>query len=601
MSGETVRNELSHSTKSVSESASQKYGIDSYDHLSRLLDTTKGEEGMFSLYKNRHTQDLLNIANLFRATEVKAVQQLDRKMKNISSKNKRTGALYGDRGVGKSTLAAALSLSNLISGKIDHVTFFRYKRGESEGQKDDFEEIFSEGKEGAKRGVVFFDDLGYAEQDVAEGKAVPLATSAKNMIAQFESSSTGLLFYISDSGSANTMVNGLYCKVLELVGRSDLSHRLPQTKESDEITLKRDELFGKSYSILNGDVQIFNFAELYGEAIKEETGLLATNPRILRLIIKRLENERGKLDGSLYNDRAFAKDMVKGNALDADGVRVHFNKRASESIESYYSMLEIIARKTDKSTEKAAEAFLTLSYMMESAPELGDIRTKWSALLKEIARKKLMKEIGKKSNYTLDFVLKNAKAEVKIPEHKYVNIYQDKNLVPFGIKYSITITGNMSDMWLQHQKIGENFIAVVDQLRFAIVDGKSTTGLVTARESFPISLSYSGWKETEEIIRDSLNSINGEKDEAIELLERIKTKHIGFLSNEEIQFVQLISEKRQSALEQSRVYTDVKSSMLELTETKKEMFTKPENVHLDIREVLGRFTQGRAEKNLPIY
>jgi hypothetical protein len=321
-----------------------------YSQLKTLLERPKGEESVFRLYQDGRQEELKEVYKLFLATKVDCVLRFDEILANTKQEPRRVTGVYGGKGIGKSTMASTVAINQYLSRNIDSIRYMRYNP-----QTQRFEELFNpiERPNPSSR-VTFVDDVSYFVPDFVErifikGKGSiecfdKFVSSLLNIQEVFkEKGLKSVLVYVSDSHSLSSL-REVFTRILYAADRNDLIELLPKISKSKssgvstpfEICVDR-EFYGKTYAMAGGNIELYRVADIFGNAIQEESGILASNPRLLRSLIKMITNYSGQINFRLFENDEIAKMIVKGQLVTSKDIAGHLYRRAGEVIAEFYS------------------------------------------------------------------------------------------------------------------------------------------------------------------------------------------------------------------------------------------------------------------------
>jgi len=310
--------------------------------LEQRLDSLKGEESVFKLYREGKYGDVKDINQALLGSGLYNVRKLKQFVE--FEEQGRVLGVVGEKGVGKSTVLSAAALSALIDGKVKALRYFRY-----DPTSQSFQKMFHEGDEYDSRSVTVVDDVHYFFPEFVENVfrkgsvryfdafVRQLIDINKPMLQEMEKPSgsrkSKSLVYVSDTFSFGALKSS-YDKLLFAANRGDLIQLLPDLtkKGSSWSKLEIDldgEFYGKTYAAAGGDPALYDAAFAFGNRIREETGILATNPRYLKMLIGSLKESGAQLDPLFFRDAKFMSVLLSGDHKAAEINRI-YNERLED-------------------------------------------------------------------------------------------------------------------------------------------------------------------------------------------------------------------------------------------------------------------------------
>jgi len=319
-----------------------------YSQLEALLDSLKGEESVFRLYEQGKNVELKEVYRVFLEAQLYTVTRFNEILANLRKNPSRVVGVKGEKGTGKSTLVSTAVINYYLSGNIDDLRYLRY---EPATQK--FEELFQVKKHNPKSRVIVVDDIHYFVPDFIGDVFI------KGSVTYFDKFVNDLwniyrlykdrhfksvLIYVSDTHSLPALQR-CFDKILFKAGRGDLIKLFPKVSgrgtisSSYEIEVDK-EFYGKTYAKLRGNIRLYDTANIFGSLIEKETGILTTNPRLLKYLIRLIRKYGRRIDTKLFIDDEIATKIVRGELVNPTEVIDHIYKRASELVKEFYSHLE---------------------------------------------------------------------------------------------------------------------------------------------------------------------------------------------------------------------------------------------------------------------
>ncbi len=333
--------------------------------LEVLLDNQKGEESAFRLYQEGRHWEINEIANLFLQTQISDVTRLNEFIANLKyQKSSQVIGVYGERGAGKSTLSSSLLLNHYILGNIDELRYFRYNTS-----LKNFEELFKLNRNSPKNRAICLDDTIYLVPDLSgSGKVAPFIRTLEDVTKLYGQQPTTLFIYISDAHSVK-ILQELYDRILYMIGRRDLVPSLPRIPSAQKLENPNEmevtrEFYGKTYAVAGGDIRLYDVGNIFGNVLQEESGLFATNPRLLKFLIKQIKTYSEQMDIRVLKESEIAAEILKGELVTKEGIISYMNNRAGEAFKEFWSDIENIRQKTlsklQKSSSKFSDKYRTL-------------------------------------------------------------------------------------------------------------------------------------------------------------------------------------------------------------------------------------------------
>lgn len=321
----------------------------SFYELERRLDSLKGEESVFKLYGEGRRDEIKQINQAFLDSGVYDVKKLN-EFVGFGVQG-RVAGVNGPKGVGKSTVLSTAALSALIDGKVEALRYFRY-----DPTSQSFKKMFHEGDEYGSRSLTVMDDVHYFFPDFVENVfrkgsvryfdnfVRQLIEINKPMLREERNGPNGRksksLVYVSDTFSFQALKSS-YDKLLFAANRGDLIQLLPDlTKKGgswSKLEMDLDgEFYGKTYATAGGDPALYDAALAFGNKISEETGLLATNPRYLKMLIGGLKESGAQLD-PLFFKNAKVMSVLLSKAPGIGEINVVYNEKLEEIAQRFVS------------------------------------------------------------------------------------------------------------------------------------------------------------------------------------------------------------------------------------------------------------------------
>jgi hypothetical protein len=315
-----------------------------YSQIEASLDSLKGEESVFRLYKDGKHKELKEINDVFLKTGLYDVSHFNEILANTKNHKTRVVSVDGEKGAGKSTLVSTVALNQLNSKNIDEIRYLRY-----ESQSQRFKELFKVESEDPKTRVTVVDDVHYFVPDCIDGVLVKgsvqcfdrFVTDLFNIDCLFHDPQfSSTLVYISDTHSTAALQK-FFDGVLSSADRTDLSTLLPRVTKtnSPKITIGK-EFYGKTYAVLGGNINQYNAAETFGDVMKEENPNLVVNSRLLKHVIKSVRPFSHQINYKIFADDEIAKSIVRGESITPDSIVKQIYKRAEGITTELYQQLE---------------------------------------------------------------------------------------------------------------------------------------------------------------------------------------------------------------------------------------------------------------------
>lgn len=291
----------------------------------QLLGSLKGEESVFDLYHIGKKEDINELYNTFLQTNLPSVNKLDRLLSGEECRRKMTVAsVYGEKGVGKSTLCSTGTIVHFSEGNIRRIFYNRY-----EPNLQQFRELFVEEGEKGNYTLVVYDDIHYFIQDfiksIKNGSVSLFDRFTMELVKlnKLRTSDRSLLLYITDRNSLDYLRDVLG-NLLRPFDREDLLRLLPPvSKPSYEIEINED-FFRKTYSLLKGKIKFFNACRVNTKLLEGEIGVKVSSPRMFKILMKGLESLDKDLF-ELYKYPSLAEEIIRG-ITSTEGSLQHPNK-----------------------------------------------------------------------------------------------------------------------------------------------------------------------------------------------------------------------------------------------------------------------------------
>ena len=311
--------------------------------IEKLLDSLKGEESIFRLFKNGKYFELAELYKTFLSAEVHTPYQINETLNAVAQERKNALiSITGEPGVGKSTLLSTLLVNNYLRGNLDQIHYLRY-----DPALKDFGEIFNISR-GDGRGMkaVVIDDILYFLPELVSNVIVRGSVSQfdkfvgkmqyVNDLATRSGRSGSVVVYVSDTYGLRTLQKALG-KILLAAERSDLASVLPtlarQNKPRRYETSVGTEFFAQTYALAGGGIEDYNAALFFGDQIKEDSGLFGTNARLMRYLIDQVRLHKGNTDARFFADQDLAKKIFRGESITSKDIDDDFQSRLGDSFE----------------------------------------------------------------------------------------------------------------------------------------------------------------------------------------------------------------------------------------------------------------------------
>jgi len=309
--------------------------------LEKLLDSLKGEESIFNLFNSGRHEELDDIHQTFTGAQVYTISRLNEAIQRIEESGANSIiSLTGEPGIGKSTLLSTLLVNHHLFGSLNQIDYFRY-----DPVFQSFVEIFKSKKGEGPRAVVL-DDVHYFLPDFVNNVIV------KGSVTQFDRFVGSLqqinsllrkrpkigsaLVYVTDTHGFRVLRDA-FNSILTAADREDLTSLLPNLPHNNTATKFEigldTEFFGKTYAFAGGNIDFYNAALSFGELIREDTGLLGTNARLLRHSIGQVRSFKEQMDMRFFEDQDVAKSILKGQRVDPDTLGITYEDRMRDSLE----------------------------------------------------------------------------------------------------------------------------------------------------------------------------------------------------------------------------------------------------------------------------
>lgn len=349
--------------------------------LETLLDNLKGEESVFGLYNQGRYGELEEIHDTFQRTGLGSVRKLSSALENFSGRS--VYGLYGQKGVGKSTLLSTVLLDHYRKNQIDAINYLRYNSA-----TDNFDSIFRLAKGGARRAVTVLDDVHYSIpkflHNVFVRGSVSFFDRFNSAMTKLNSSlkdyPSSVMIYVSDDYGFK-LLRDTYFEILFAAGRSDLIRFLPTAPgKSNEINID-NEFYTRTYSIVGGNPSTYEAANRFGEVLELEYGNLLTTPRALKILIKELGDTRTE-DTPIFHDLQLFGKIMRNEVSEKRHLSDYFSQKVREELIRYrdevltnytsqiYNSHQKILSMAHKVTLVSKQMLDKLNYISENHPEL---------------------------------------------------------------------------------------------------------------------------------------------------------------------------------------------------------------------------------------
>lgn len=321
------------------------------NQLETLLDSLKGEESIFRLYQAGRLDEVREVSNTFKSTELPQVAKLyDILFRSRYSRFKVVG-VHGEKGVGKSTLASTAILDNYLAGNVDDVHYFRYN---SNSQSfDQMFKLINPNPKTTKSVVGVLDDIHYFVPDFVTNVFQKGSVTQLDRFTQSLMRINGLLrgknimsvlLYVSDTHLFHTL-RRIYDKLASGADRYDLLELLPRVSgslstSSHPLEIMLDnEFYGKTYAVAGGNKDFYTAARVFGSLMRDETGIFADNPRMLKYIIRQVTGLGNQMDLGLFREDKLITRILKREIIDEETAKMFFYENVGDSIREFYDEL----------------------------------------------------------------------------------------------------------------------------------------------------------------------------------------------------------------------------------------------------------------------